>query len=237
MIGSVGNSLAARAYAVDFASLKRGREAAGPAADATLPTGQQAAGTPSDAQKPADRAGKSANPNQLTPEQEQVVAKLKQREAEVKAHEAAHKAAAGPYASAPSYTYTTGPDGRQYITGGEVQIDMSAIQGDAEATVRKMEQIKRAALAPADPSSADRAAAAQADAIKLQAQSQEKEEREAKEEEMDGPTQPTQVTRSDSSNPNESPLEGTPAERSRASKAYSQITQIIGSATAAGMIA
>ena len=34
------------------------------------------------------------------------------------------------------------------ITGGEVGISTSAIAGDPEATLRKMEQVRRAALAP-----------------------------------------------------------------------------------------
>jgi hypothetical protein len=192
-----------------------------------------------DGQKVGDgqKAGARANPNKLTPEEERIVARLRQREAEVKAHESAHKMAGGPYAGAPSYTYTTGPDGRQYITGGEVQVDMSPVQGDAEATVRKMEQLKRAALAPSDPSSADRAAAAQAEAIKLQAQSQVKEERQAKQEE-NGTVQPAASSEEgDSANSNESPSEGSQATRSRAAKAYNQIAQIINTAAAAGLIA
>ena len=55
-----------------------------------------------------------------------------------------------------------GRDGKQYATGGEVQISTSEVAGDAEATVRKMEQVQRAALAPADPSAQDRRVAAQA---------------------------------------------------------------------------
>jgi len=61
---------------------------------------------------------------------------------------------------------------------------MSArLPSNPEATVRKMEQVKRAALAPSQPSSADRAVAAQAQAILLDAQS---EAREAREMEKDG---------------------------------------------------
>jgi hypothetical protein len=48
------------------------------------------------------------------------------------------------------------PDGCDYALGGEVAIDTSAIAGDPEATLRKMEQIRRAALAPANPSGQDR---------------------------------------------------------------------------------
>jgi len=91
---------------------------------------------------------------------------LQARDREVRQHERAHaSAAAGIAHSAPSYTYTRGPDGQQYAVGGEVQIDTSAVAGDPEATLRKATQIQRAALAPAQPSSQDRAVAAQAAAM------------------------------------------------------------------------
>jgi hypothetical protein len=72
----------------------------------------------------------------------------------VRAHEQAHLVAAGRYASSGgTFPYETGSD---YAVGGEVAIDTSAIAGDPEATLRKMEQIRRAALAPANPSGQDR---------------------------------------------------------------------------------
>ncbi|MFA5019420.1 MAG: putative metalloprotease CJM1_0395 family protein, partial [Methylobacter sp.] len=52
-----------------------------------------------------------------------VVSELKQRDAEVKAHEAAHLAAAGGIATGgASFDYQQGPDGIQYAIGGEVSI-------------------------------------------------------------------------------------------------------------------
>lgn len=123
------------------------------------------------------RAEKDANG--LTEEERRVVAELKQRDAEVRAHEAAHKAAAGAYAGAVSYTYQQGPDGRRYAVGGEVPIDISTVPGDPQATVRKMQQIRRAALAPAEPSGADRAVAAAATKAMLEAQAQIASERAA----------------------------------------------------------
>jgi hypothetical protein len=87
---------------------------------------------------------------------------LRQRDQDVRAHEAAHKAAAGQYGGAISYNYETGPDGKRYAVGGSVSIDVSPVPGDPRATVRKMEQVMRAALAPGDPSPADRQIATQA---------------------------------------------------------------------------
>lgn len=112
----------------------------------------------------------SANQNgELTPEQEQQVAELKRRDAEVRTHEAAHQAVGGPYAGSASYEYQRGPDGVSYAVGGEVPIDVSR-ENEPEQTIDKMEQVKAAALAPAEPSSQDRAVAAQADATKAEAQ-------------------------------------------------------------------
>ena len=66
-------------------------------------------------------------------------------------------AAAGQHAiGGASYTYQVGPDGRRYAIGGEVQIDLSPIPGDPDATFRKAQKLRRAALAPAAPSSTDR---------------------------------------------------------------------------------
>ena len=101
-------------------------------------------------------------PDGLTEEEQEVVEALKLRDAEVRRHEQAHKTVGGQYAGAISYTYQSGPDGRRYAVGGEVPIDVSPISGDPEATILKLEQVRRAALAPAEPSSADQAVAAQA---------------------------------------------------------------------------
>lgn len=89
------------------------------------------------------------------------IAQLKQREQEVIAHEAAHKAAGGQYAGATSYTYTTGPDGQKYIDGGEVSIHTPATD-DPEEALKIAETVHRAALAPANPSSQDISVAASA---------------------------------------------------------------------------
>lgn len=119
----------------------------------------------------ADKSG-SANAkggNSLTEAEERVVNDLKARDAEVRRHEQAHAAVGGGYASAPSYVYQVGPDGRRYAVGGSVEIDMSPVPGNPEATIAKMEVVRRAAMAPAEPSSADRSVAAAAQAAQAQA--------------------------------------------------------------------
>lgn len=99
---------------------------------------------------------------QLTPEQQQQVSSLRQRDTEVRTHEASHIAAGGGLVrGGASYTYQTGPDGRRYATGGEVAIDVGKASSPQE-TINKMRQVRSAALAPATPSPQDYAVAAAA---------------------------------------------------------------------------
>lgn len=104
------------------------------------------------------------------------VQELAARDREVRAHEQAHAAAAGQYASSPSYEYVRGPDGVSYAVGGSVQIDTSPIPGDPEATLRKAEQLQRAANAPAEPSGQDRQVAAQVAQMEQQARAEIREQ-------------------------------------------------------------
>jgi len=107
----------------------------------------------------------------LTPQQQQQVAELAEIDRRVRAHEQAHLAAAGAYArGAPSYSYVTGPDGKQYAVGGEVSIDTSAVPGDPAATLRKARAVQAAANAPLDPSPQDRQVAAAAAQMEAAAQ-------------------------------------------------------------------
>ncbi|WP_428606270.1 putative metalloprotease CJM1_0395 family protein [Sedimenticola sp.] len=93
----------------------------------------------------------------------QALRALQARDREVRAHEQAHLSAAGRFAiSGANFTYQRGPDGQLYAVGGDVQIDLSPVPGDPQATEQKAEAIRRAALAPSDPSPQDRKVAAQA---------------------------------------------------------------------------
>lgn len=131
--------------------------------------------------KPYTQAGSESNQDSRTgipaapgsqekqdPRIQAEVEKLKAIEEKVKAHEAAHKSAGGAATGPISYTYTRGPDGRSYITGGEVPITISTGKTPQE-TINRMQQVIQAALAPADPSPQDRAVAAQAFAIQQEA--------------------------------------------------------------------
>lgn len=102
-------------------------------------------------------------PGELTPAQEREVSDLKARDREVRAHEQAHQAAGGELVQGGArYEMTTGPDGKQYAAGGEVQIDTRPVEGDPAATARRAERIRQAALAPANPSAQDYRVAATA---------------------------------------------------------------------------
>jgi len=114
--------------------------------------------------------------SELKIEEKRELIELRRTDAEVRAHEAAHKAAGGQYASAASFQYQTGPDGKQYAVGGEVSIDSSSVSGKPEATIQKMQVVRRAALAPANPSGQDRRVAASAAAAEAKAREQLRKE-------------------------------------------------------------
>jgi hypothetical protein len=96
----------------------------------------------------------------------------------VRSHEAAHKTAGGSLAGHPTFETVKGPDGRSYAVSGEVKIDTSEVPNNPDATIRKMETVKRAALAPSNPSAQDRQVAAEAES-KIQKARQEKREEQA----------------------------------------------------------
>jgi len=109
----------------------------------------------------------------LSPEATAQLAKLKARDASVRAHEAAHIASGGSLVTgSPSYSYQRGPDGASYAVDGEVAIDTTPVQGDPKATLEKARQIEAAALAPVDPSGQDQSVASQAAAMAASASAQ-----------------------------------------------------------------
>ena len=121
-------------------------------------------------------AGKENAENQQQEQQQQQaeqqqLADLKQRDAEVRAHEQAHASLGGQYAGSPQYEYETGPDGKKYAVDGEVSIDISEA-ATPEETIRKAQQVKAAALAPAEPSAQDLRVATEATQITLEARNE-----------------------------------------------------------------
>ncbi len=105
------------------------------------------------------------------PDVQRQVAELKVIEDKVIAHEQAHKSVGGEFTGAVNYGYTVGPDGKRYITSGEVSISVPG-SGEPESLLRAMQRVKNAALAPASPSSQDQSVAASAAAKILSLQSE-----------------------------------------------------------------
>jgi len=108
---------------------------------------------------------------QQTEEEQQEISNLEARDQEVRTHEQAHAAAGGQYAGTPQYEYTTGPDNKRYVTDGEVSIDISELNSPEE-TLQKMQQVRAAALAPAEPSAQDLKVAAEATQKSFEARSE-----------------------------------------------------------------
>lgn len=125
------------------------------------------AGTDRSVKEPKDEGKNSSRvpktDNELSEEELRQLEKLRQRDQEVRAHEQAHIAAGGQYVrGGANFEYQRGPDGKLYAVGGEVSIDASPVPNNPSATIRKMETVIRAALAPAQPSAQDYQVAARA---------------------------------------------------------------------------
>jgi len=78
-------------------------------------------------------------------------------------HEKKHMAAGGGIASAPTYIYTYGPDGKKYVSGGNVSMRVPKA-ATAEDMIKNLRKVQTAALAPGTPSPQDIQTAAMAKA-------------------------------------------------------------------------
>jgi hypothetical protein len=99
-----------------------------------------------------------------------------------------------------SYQHQRGPDGKSYAVGGEVKIDTSR-EKDPQDTITKMQQVKRAALAPSQPSGQDKSVAAQASQIEAEARIELLKENDEKEK-RDDSSDETSSNRIFAANPN-----------------------------------
>ena len=107
---------------------------------------------------------------EMTLEQANELKRIQSQADKVVAHESAHAFVGGALMlGGPVYQYAVAPDGQTYETSGQSRIDMSPVAGNPQATIAKMQQVKRAAMAPLNPSGADRVVAAQADQLENQA--------------------------------------------------------------------
>ncbi|GIZ12656.1 putative metalloprotease CJM1_0395 family protein [Pseudomonas sp. NCCP-436] len=146
-------------------------------APSSAPAQEPSSYSPGNFPVPSVSAGSAPSDSWAQQQQQLEIAALVKRDREVRAHEQAHAAVGGAYTGAPRYNFTRGPDGQRYAVGGEVSIDTAAVPGDPEATLRKMETVLRAALAPAEPSAQDLRMAVRAQAQATQARAELAEQR------------------------------------------------------------
>jgi len=121
------------------------------------------------------REARARSGEDLTPDQRRQLQELESSDLGVRAHEAAHQAAGGALAGGASFTYEVGPDGRSYAVAGEVPIRMQQ-GGTPDEVIANARQVRRAALAPADPSAQDLSVAAQAASAEQAAQARKARE-------------------------------------------------------------
>jgi hypothetical protein len=111
----------------------------------------------------------ASSPEKQTPQEQRMLRELQAADTAVRAHEAAHLSAGGGIVTGgANFSYTRGPDGKLYATGGEVPID-AAEANTPETTLQKARRIRAAALAPSDPSPQDYKVAAMAISMELKA--------------------------------------------------------------------
>jgi len=97
---------------------------------------------------------------ELSEEDQRKVDELAKIHQHVQKHEQAHLAAAGGYArGGAQYEYVSGPDGKRYAVAGHVNMDTSR-ESEPQDTLQKANVVRKAALAPSDPSASDRQIAA-----------------------------------------------------------------------------
>ena len=102
---------------------------------------QEREATPENARQP------TSNPALLTASEREIVQELRARDATVRTEEESHQTLAGANAGMISYSYTPGPDGRLYATGGKVSIH--PLQGlEGVAAIANQAAISRAASVP-----------------------------------------------------------------------------------------
>ena len=200
--GSSGVQVSISEQARQQGPQEEARGAPQPGEDASQPRPERPRSGPEQQDGDSGRRQPEQGDDGPSPEQQSAVQELRGRDREVRQHEQAHQVVGGQYAGAPTYTYQRGPDGQLYAVGGQVSIDTSPIADDPEATISKMQTVRSAALAPAEPSPQDLRVAQEATRQLLQAQSELRSSRQEEGGSSDGgpesipETQPTDSDRS-----------------------------------------
>lgn len=135
------------------------RYAVGTAVHLVKPEGENGSGEPSSALNSAT-PDSALMDTDLSASDQELIQRLRSRDLKVRAHEAAHVMAGGSQIQGPvNYVYQTGPDGQRYAVGGSVNIAVSSVPGDPEATARNAKQAQQAAMAAGEMSARDAIAA------------------------------------------------------------------------------
>lgn len=132
---------------------------------------------PEEKEEGKETEGQKVSETGLTEEEREEIERLRKRDRTVRAHENAHRAAAGRYARGIHYEYERGPDGKMYAVGGSTQIDTS-IPSDPAQAYQKAKTLEAAATAPgSNLSDSDRRLAAAARGMAAQAAKEMAQER------------------------------------------------------------
>jgi hypothetical protein len=170
---SVADQLSARVGSKPVGASSENAAAPGGGEEVKSPLEGKSSTTQQSGEKGEARRAEESKPladRELSPEDLETVKRLESRDREVRQHEASHKAMGGAFTGAIRYEYTMGPDGKRYVSDGEVPVDLSSIRGNPERTLRKMKTVRRAAMSPSRPSVADIQVAMKADQIMQRAQ-------------------------------------------------------------------
>ena len=98
------------------------------------------------------RGDNIADPNS---EEQKIIGKLQIRDKEVRAHEMAHGTDPNLIKiGSTQFDYTIGPDGKAYATGGKVTLSTGSPNSPEDA-LAKAESLKKASMAPGEPSPQD----------------------------------------------------------------------------------
>ncbi|CAK0753326.1 conserved hypothetical protein [Gammaproteobacteria bacterium] len=163
MIGAISSTPPTLSFAYATSMSDNAAQSAQPAPATQTPVDQKAGGISAGGDHNSgcgcDSCVGGQQTGKLRQEQdEKTIKHLKQRDQEVRDHEAAHLAAAGSLAQGgPKFNYQRGPDGQVYAVGGSVAIDVMPSSKDPKETIDKARIIQAAALAPSHPSSQDQA--------------------------------------------------------------------------------
>ncbi|MPY70784.1 MAG: hypothetical protein GEU92_11925 [Alphaproteobacteria bacterium] len=116
-------------------------------------------------EKQAKADGAAVDERGLTAREAALIAELGRMDRDVRDHEMAHYFAAQPHSAFPEYWYVSGPLSRRYAVSGITRFDASEVEGDIAASLRKLQKLRQAALAPRAPSDEDRRVAGAIDRL------------------------------------------------------------------------